>query len=55
MQTKNEKGVWYFQSTTECVYCGRQDVYRERRPAPPPEDHQKRYEFKQNVCGTHFV
>lgn len=54
-KTKNEKGVWYLQFVRECVYCGRQDVHRERQPAPPPKDRQERYTFKQDVCGTHFT
>lgn len=43
---KNEKGCWYMTYIEECPVCGCGEEYRERRPAPAPEQID-RHEFIQ--------
>lgn len=42
---KNVKGCWYFIYTLACPVCGREDVTRERRNGPKPQDLGKIYEY----------
>lgn len=43
----NVKGVWYYISIFACPVCGRCDEYRERRPAPKPEDWRDRISYSE--------
>jgi hypothetical protein len=51
---KKVKKYWYFQHTTECVLCGYQDIYRERRYGRKPKA-SERYGYKQEACDYHFI
>lgn len=50
----NKKKYWYHVLVIECVLCGREQVYRERRYTEKPSERGKRYEYRQDACGIHF-
>jgi hypothetical protein len=39
----------------QCVLCGREEVDRERRYTPKPEDWTERIEFHDYACVEHFL
>ena len=47
------KRHWYSTTTIECVLCGYIDEWKERRYGRLPAK-QKRYEYKQTACSSHF-
>lgn len=53
-EAKPKKGYWYYTVTYECVLCGREEVYRERRYTPKPKEHGERFEYHQTACPQHF-
>lgn len=42
---RRKRGYWMYTTVYECPLCGYEDVNRERRYTPKPEDWQKRIEF----------
>lgn len=55
LETAKTKPHWYKCYYTECVLCGRGDKWRERQYTPKPEDQQKRHEYRQEACHSHFL
>ena len=49
-ETKMQK-YWYYTTIYECVLCGRQTKYRERRYTPKPENWEDRYDYNQEACN----
>lgn len=49
-----KRPYWYFQHFDECVLCGHEDNYRERRYGRKPRS-ELRYEYTQSACGVHFA
>ena len=49
------KAHWYFFHMEECVLCGRDSTYRERRYTRKPKDPNKRFSFSQYACCEHFM
>jgi len=55
VQKHKQPSYWYFTSRTECVLCGRIETIRFRVYTSRPDDYWKRNEYKQDVCGIHFL
>ena len=57
IEKKLKKGApyWYKYYTEECVLCGAGSTEKERQYSPKPKDPADRHEYKQTVCGCHFV
>jgi hypothetical protein len=51
---KEKKKFWYYITVYECVLCGRQEVYRERRYGEKPKDWKDCHDYIQNACSDHF-
>lgn len=49
------KGCWYHTTIVECVLCGRDDIYRERRYTIKPSNPSLRLDYSQTACGCHFI
>jgi hypothetical protein len=45
---------WYEIDIYECVLCGREHIYRERRFGPKPADGSN-YHYHQDACSNHFL
>jgi hypothetical protein len=52
---KEKRKYWYFIYYEECVLCGRNEEFRERRYTPRPEKYEDRHEFSQYACDVHFM
>lgn len=52
---KKKKKYWYYFSWSECVLCGKNQNYKERRYTKKPKNTQERNEFLQFTCGSHFL
>lgn len=50
-ENKKQK-YWYHTTIYECVLCGKQTKYRERRYTTKPEDYAERYEYNQEACNN---
>ena len=44
----NESGCWYEIYVFACPVCGREKVYRERRPPPRPEQWERRHHYEES-------
>ena len=51
----NRPGVWYYTYVDACVLCGREDICRERRVPPKPENYLDRCSYKEYACEHHFL
>ena len=54
-QDKTSPRYWYVTHVTECVLCGRSEIYRQRRYDDRPPDPVNRYVFEQFVCPEHLL
>lgn len=52
---KPKRGYWYHTTIFSCVLCWHEEVYRERRYTPKPDDPAKRYEYIETACYSHFL
>ena len=50
-ENKKEK-YWYYMTIYECVLCGEEEVYRERRYTSKPENWNDRHEYHQEACDN---
>jgi hypothetical protein len=52
---RTRRSYWYHTTRVECVLCGRGPTYRERRYTPRPTDPNERWDYRDDVCGSHFI
>jgi hypothetical protein len=53
-KTKKPK-FWIYKTVEECVLCGSSNEYRKRMYTPKPKDPQKRNDYNQYACSSHFI